>query len=276
LASTKGFSLSGRIGYVPALVGGAALDDGLGAEHLAHPGGQRLRAVQDQEQSVVVVQAAGDQVGQQGGDYGLVLRGPLPQPDRQLGPVGGDGQRDHHAPLGQVLAVDHEHLDVGLGQVARHQLGKRGLGLLDEPPRHRRPAGRLRRTRNLLADRLGDPGVSTRSHPGEHPLHHHLRQHVVGGEVGVGGQRHLVPIGGTGPRPGHRQPPATQGHRPAADPVPDRDPIRVVPALRPGHLGDLGLEHGLHHRQTRGHAHRQQPLTRRPGDVSQREHRLLG
>lgn len=46
-------------------------------------------------------------------------------------------------------------------------------------------------------------------------------------------------------------------------------------ALRPGHRGDLGFEHGLHHRSAGSHAHRQQPLTRHPGDISQREHRLL-
>jgi hypothetical protein len=47
-------------------------------------------------------------------------------------------QRDDDAALGQVLAVEHEHRDVLPGQVAGHQLGERGLGLLDEPARDRR------------------------------------------------------------------------------------------------------------------------------------------
>src|SRR6185437_3918138 len=47
------------------------------------------------QQPVVEGQAAVDQVGQQRAHHGLVLRGAVPQPDRLLGAVGGDGQRDH-------------------------------------------------------------------------------------------------------------------------------------------------------------------------------------
>jgi hypothetical protein len=46
--------------------------------------------------------------------------------------------------------------------------------------------------------------VSAGGHPGQHPLHHHLRQHVVDGEVGVAGQRHLVPVDGACPGPINR------------------------------------------------------------------------
>jgi hypothetical protein len=38
---------------------------------------------------------------------------------------------------------------------------------------------------------------------------------------------------------------------------------------------DLGLKHRLHHAQPRGHAHRQQPLPGRAGEISQRELNLL-
>jgi hypothetical protein len=42
-----------------------------------------------------------DQVGQQGAYHSLVLRGAIPQPDRLVGAVGGNGQRDHYTALGR-------------------------------------------------------------------------------------------------------------------------------------------------------------------------------
>ncbi len=45
----------------------------------------------------------------------------VPEPDRELAAVGGDGQRDHHAGVGQVLPVEHQHLDVLARQVACEQ-----------------------------------------------------------------------------------------------------------------------------------------------------------
>jgi hypothetical protein len=243
----------------------------LGAEHFAHRRGQRLGAVEHHQQPVVVAQAAGDEVGQQGPDHGLVLGGALPQPDRLLRAVGGDPQRDDHAALGQVLAVEHEHHDVLTGQVAGHQLGQRGLGLLDEPTRDRRARRRLLPAADLLADRLAGAGVAAGGHPGQHPLHHHPGEHVIGGEVRVAGQRHLMAVGGARPRPGHRDPAAAESDRAAPAAMAHRGPIRVVRALRPARLGDLGLEHRLHHRHPGGHAHRQQPLARNTGDVGHRQ-----
>ena len=62
-----------------------------------------------------------------------------------------------------------------------------------------------------------------------------------------------------------------------ADHLPDKEQAWVDAKLvkafahpdpdRPGHLGDLGLKHRLHHRHPGGHAHRQQPLPRGAGDI---------
>jgi hypothetical protein len=50
---------------------------------------------------------------------------------------------------------------------------------------------------------------------------------------------------------------------------------RIVLAFRATRLGDLGLKHCLHHCQPRGHAHRQQALPRRAGDIGHRQRDLL-
>jgi hypothetical protein len=50
------------------------------------------------------------------------------------------------------------------------------------------------RAGHLLADRLGGARVPAGRHPGQHPFHHHPREHIIGGEVCVTGQRHLTPV----------------------------------------------------------------------------------
>jgi len=167
-----------------------------------------------------------------------------------------------------VLAVEHEHRDLLTGQVAGHQLAQRSLGLFDKPARNRRAASRFRLLLDLDTDRFGGARVSAGGHPGQHPLHHHLGQQVIGGEVRVAAQRHLAPIQSACPRPAHRHPTPAEGHRAAPAAVAHRGPVPVVLALRPGHLGDLGLKHRLHHRHPGGHAHRQQPLPRGAGDIA--------
>jgi hypothetical protein len=76
------------------------------------------------------------------------------------------------------------------------------------------------------------------------------------------------------PRRG-RCPPPTQGDRAAPAAMTHRGPVRVVDALRPAGRGDLGLKHRDHHRHPGSHAHRQQPLPRRAGDIGQRQPNLL-
>jgi hypothetical protein len=81
--------------------------------------------------------------------------------------------------------------------------------------------------------------VSAGGHPCQHPLHHHLRQHVVDGEVGVAGQRHLVPVDGACPGPINRHPAPTQGHRSLPGAV---DPPLILADEPTAHLDHVQTE----------------------------------
>ena len=87
---------------VAAFVQGAALDLSVIAEDLLDPGGERLGPVEHGQQAAVAGQAPGGQIGQQAGHHGLVLGVTQPQPDRNLGPIRGDGQGHHHALAGDL------------------------------------------------------------------------------------------------------------------------------------------------------------------------------
>jgi len=174
-----------------------------------------------------------------------------------------------------VLTIDHEHRDVQFGQLARHQLAQRGLSLAHEPARDRRLAHRFLCAADLFTDRLGGTGVAAGGQPGQHPLHHHLGEQVLAGEMLIAGQRHLVSVDGACPWPGHRRPAPAQGDRTATRAVAHRGPLGVVLALGPACLADFGLKHRGHHRQPGGHAHRQQPLPGRTSDVGHRQLDLL-
>jgi hypothetical protein len=80
----------------------AALHQGLLAEHLAHPLGQRLGTVKDEQQPPAGIQASLDQIAQQPGDHRGVLGVTLIQPDGDLGAIGGDRERDDHQVLPDV------------------------------------------------------------------------------------------------------------------------------------------------------------------------------
>ncbi len=127
----------------------------------------------------------------------------------------------------------------------------------------------------MFADRLAGAGMSAGGQPGQHPLHHHLSEHVLSGKVRVAIERNLMPVNGARSRPGHRNTPPAQGYRALLGAVAHRDPLRVVLVLRPGDLGHLGLKDRLHHRQPGGHAHRQKPLACRSSDIAHRQCDLL-
>ena len=113
---------------------------------------------------------------------------------------------------------------------------------------------------DLRADRLGGPRVPAGGDPGQHLLHHHLRSKSRrrSGHSWNGTSRPSR-VRARGRSTGTRRPPrVTDPLRGRAAPRPGH----VVFALRPGHLGHLGLKHRRHHRQSGGHAHRQQALPR--------------
>jgi len=165
--------------------------------------------------------------------------GAVPKPDREPAAVGGDRQVDEDAAAGHVLPIEHQDLDLVLGQVPSVQLREGGLGLLHEPARDHRPARAARAVQDCRADGLGDPGVPAGRDPGEHPLEHDLTEQIVGGELRVGLQWHLVAVQSPGSWPSDLDPPAAEGHRAVLAAVKHRDALRVVLALRAGHRGDL-------------------------------------
>ena len=83
------------------------------------------------------------------------------------------------------------------------------------------------------------------------------------------------PVGRPHPRPGHTNPPPTQGDRPS--PMPCRYPARAALSLPSGphSLGHILIEHGGHDLQagTGGQSRRPPSL---PGDLGHRHDHLLG
>ena len=184
------------------------------------------------------------------GDDDLVLGVAVVEPDGDLRAVGGDDQGHHAAAPGEDDAVDHHHRHVDLRKVAGQQLGQLGLGGAHEAAAHRRLRGGLRRLLDGLADRLAHEDVAPGGHAGEHALHHELAQQVPGAEQAPGVEHDLArAVGAHRPWPlhGHRAPAEDDRARRRA--VPGDGALRVVAALGPGDLGELGLHDRLEHAQ---------------------------
>jgi hypothetical protein len=79
----------------------ASWDEGFGAEHLVH-GGQGPGAMTTSSPSSNV-KPRSTRSASRARTTVLFLRRAVPQPDRLFGAVGGDGQRDDDAAIGQVL-----------------------------------------------------------------------------------------------------------------------------------------------------------------------------
>jgi hypothetical protein len=89
------------------LVAHAPLHGRVDAEHVADGRAQRLGAVEHDQDALVDVEAALDEVGQQGCRDGGVLRGAVPQAERVLDAVG--TERDHAAAALELDPVEHQH-----------------------------------------------------------------------------------------------------------------------------------------------------------------------
>ena len=103
---------------------------------------QRLGAVDHEQDRLLGIKAAVDEVGQQRpGERGVLGRA-LPEPERDLDALGGDPERDDVRAIGDLEAVEHHHRQAHVVQPAAHQLPQRGAGALDEHLRDRALAGR--------------------------------------------------------------------------------------------------------------------------------------
>jgi len=79
------------------------------AEHAADRFAQRLRAVDHEQHPLLGIEPALDQVRQQRGRDSRVLRRALPEPERDLHPVGCDPEADDVGAALQVDPVEHHH-----------------------------------------------------------------------------------------------------------------------------------------------------------------------
>ena len=118
-AGVKG--LGKTLGDVAGLVHLTPLDRGVATEGVADRLGQRLGAVDDEQAADRRVEAAPNQVVEQGLHHGSVLRRPLDHAERMFSavPVDADCGQQHQVFL-DVDAVDLDDQQVQLGQVGRH------------------------------------------------------------------------------------------------------------------------------------------------------------
>ena len=70
---------------------------------------ERFAAVDDEQDRLLGIQAAIDQIGEQRAGQGGVLGRAFPEPERDLDAVGGDPERDDVRALGDLHAVEHHH-----------------------------------------------------------------------------------------------------------------------------------------------------------------------
>ncbi len=220
----------------------AAVHQRVLAEDVLDRASERLGAVDHEQDRLLGIEAAVDEVGQQRPRERGVFGRAFPEPERDLDPVARDPERDDVRAIGDLQPVEHQHRQAHVVQPAPHQLAQPAARALDEHLGDRALPGRRRRLLDLAADRLADLGELARRDAREHPAHHRPRQRVTVGELLVTLNRQLaLAVGRAHPRTADRDPPAAQGHRPVLVAVTDRDAIAVVLALRAHDLVDLEL-----------------------------------
>ena len=254
------------------LVAVTAMDECVLAEDVADRAPERLAAVDHEQDRLLGIEAAVDQVGEQRPREGRVLRGAFPEPERDLDAVGADPERDDVGALGDLQPVDHHHRQAHVFQPARHQIAEsswrvRSTNISDtdvfDVAEHD--------CSTSLPTRLADLRVLARRDAGEHPVHHRPRERVTIGEVLVRLHRQLaLVIGRAHPRPAHRDAAAAQRQRPVLVAVTLRRPVRVVLALRAHNLLDLELHQLVHDAEPNTDAQREQPFPRRTDELAQR------
>jgi hypothetical protein len=144
--------------------------DGCLAEHGADRLAQRLRAVDHEQHPLLGIEATLDQIGQQRGRDGRVLGRALPEPERDLHPLGRDPERDDVRSALQLDPIQHQHRQPDIVQATGHQLAERPPGALDERARDGRLRCRARSPLDPLADWLLSPPVTAGRDTGQHPL----------------------------------------------------------------------------------------------------------
>jgi hypothetical protein len=129
-----------------------AVHERLLAEDVLDRTAQGLAAVDHEEDRLLAIEPAVDEVGQQRARERGVLGRALPQPERDLDPLGGDPERDDLRAVGDLQAVEHHHGQAHVIEPAAHHLAQRGARALDEQLRHRRLGRGRRRGLDVAAD----------------------------------------------------------------------------------------------------------------------------
>jgi hypothetical protein len=253
------------------LVALAAMDQRVLAEDVLDRPPQRLAAVDDEQDRLLGIQAALDQVGQQRPRERRVLGRAFPEPERDLDAVGRDPERDDVRAIGDLQPVEHHHRQAHVIQPPRHQLPERGAGALDEQFRHRALRRRDGCLLDLEADSLTGPGELAGRDAREHPVHHRPRQRVAIGEVPMRRHRQLVlVIGRAHSGATHRNAPTAEGHRPILVAVALGDPVAIVPAPRAHDLVDLELHQLMHNAEPDADREREESFSRSPDQLAER------
>ena len=238
----------------------------------AHRRGERLGAVDDDQDGPGHVQAPVPQPDEQVGDDGGVL-GRRPRPRRgapwcrRCRCRGRRRSRCSAKCTPSTINATRSSPARSAAISSARAVSVRG----HEAAGHRRLRRRAGRGLDRGADRFEPGPVAAGRQLGHHPLHRQLAQQLGRGEQLVGRHRHLAgAVGGAHPRPAHRHPPAAQGDRPGLGAVPHRRPVRVVAALRAAQRGDVFVHHRRHHLQPGAHRQGQQALPQRPGELGHR------
>ena len=253
------------------LVADAALHQRVLAEDVLDRAPERLAAVDDEQDRLLAVQAAVDEIGQQRAGQRGVLGPALPEPERDLDALGGDAERDDVGAIGDLQAVEHHHRQAHVVQPTCHQLRQRGARALDEHVRDRGLARRGGCLHDLLADGLADVGEAPGRNAREHPVHHRPRQRIAVSEVLVALHGQLaLGVGRAHSRATDPHATAAQGHRPVLVAMAHRCAVGVALALGADDLVDLELHQLVNDAEPNTHAEREQPLPRHPDELTER------
>jgi hypothetical protein len=125
-----------------------------GPEHVVDGGPEGFAAVQDDEGTLLDVKAPLDEIGEQVHGDGLVLRGAIPEPERDLDALGAHAQSDDAAAALQLDPVEHQRRQPHIRERAGHQLRQMLAGPRDELTADSRLRGRALRLSHGLTDRL--------------------------------------------------------------------------------------------------------------------------
>ena len=229
----------------------AALDRRVPPEGPPDRLGQRLGAVHDEQPAHARVEAAPNQVIEQGLHHRRVLGGALHQAERVLRPLAVDADRGQEDQvLADMNAVDLHGQEVEPGQVPRHP-GRHPLRRQrHEAPRGRRPRHpRARSRRHVALGQPHRPAEAARRHPDHHQVQRPAAEPVLARRPLPARQRHLfaAALAHAGPR--HRDLAAVEADRPGRPAPALRPPPAASPVPRAAQRCRVRLQHLAEHLQ---------------------------